>query len=118
MIDTHAHLDACGDAPDLVVVRARQAGVDRIVTVTYRIDPEKVTILVKDTGPGFDPARLPHAADAGDPTKHTMVREVLGLREGGFGIMIARGLVDELQYNEKGNEVRLIKFFPPNTKGT
>jgi hypothetical protein len=26
---------------------------------------------------------------------------------------MSRGLVDDLQYNEKGNEVRLVKYFPP-----
>jgi anti-sigma regulatory factor (Ser/Thr protein kinase) len=40
-----------------------------------------------------------------------MVREALGLREGGFGILMAEGLVDDLQYNEAGNEVRLIKYY-------
>ncbi|HEY1860120.1 MAG TPA: response regulator [Gemmataceae bacterium] len=94
-----------------------QKQVDRIVTVTYRIDPEKVTILVKDTGPGFNPANLPHAANPDDPTTHMMVREVLGLREGGFGILMARGLVDDLQYNETGNEVRLVKFFASKPNG-
>ncbi len=64
------------------------------VTVDYRIDTEKVTITIKDTGPGFDPQHLPHAATADDPVAHLMVREALGLREGGFGILIARGLVD------------------------
>jgi hypothetical protein len=38
----------------------------------------------------------------------------LGLREGGFGILMARGLVDDLQYNDTGNEVRLVKYFPPH----
>lgn len=87
--------------------------VDRIVTVTYRMDGEKITIVVRDTGPGFNPDDLPHAATPGDPVTHMEVREKMGLREGGFGIMIARGLVDELQYNKKGNEVKLVKFFPP-----
>ena len=90
-----------------------QKQIDRIVMVTYRIDSEKITIIVRDTGPGFNPSDLPHAAKPGDPIGHLEVREKMGLREGGFGIMIARGLVDELQYNEKGNEVRLVKFFPP-----
>ena len=33
MIDTHAHLDALDDPPSDVVVRARAAGVTRIVTI-------------------------------------------------------------------------------------
>lgn len=87
----------------------RQA--DRIVTVDYRIDPEKITIDIKDTGPGFNPETLAHAAFPEDPVSHMMVRESLGLRDGGFGILMARGLVDEMSYNERGNEVRLVKYF-------
>jgi len=90
-----------------------QKQAERVVTVDYRIDPEKITIIIRDTGPGFDPKNMPHAAHADDPIGHMMVRETLGLREGGFGILMSRGLVDDLQYNETGNEVRLIKFFPP-----
>jgi CheY-like chemotaxis protein/anti-sigma regulatory factor (Ser/Thr protein kinase) len=93
-----------------------QKQVERIITVVYRIDPEKITIIIRDTGPGFDPNNLPHAANAEDPVGHMMVREMLGLREGGFGILMARGLVDKLEYNETGNEVRLVKYFP--TRGS
>ncbi len=89
-----------------------QKQVERIVSVVYRIDPDKVTITIRDTGPGFNPDNLPHAAHPDDPIAHMMVRETLGLREGGFGILMSRGLVDDLQYNEKGNEVKLIKYFP------
>ncbi len=88
-----------------------QRQVDRIVTVTYRIDAEKVTIVIRDTGPGFDPHRLPHAAQPDDPVAHLLVRETLGIREGGFGILMSQGLVDEMSYNETGNEVRLLKYF-------
>src|SRR5207244_7353162 len=91
----------------------RQKQVDRIVTVVYRIDAQKVTIIIRDTGPGFDTTNTPHAAHPDDPIAHMMVRETLGLREGGFGILMSRGLVDELEYNETGNEVRLVKYFPP-----
>jgi DNA-binding response OmpR family regulator len=85
---------------------------ERIVDVVYRIDPEKVTIVIRDSGPGFNPKQLPHAACEDDPIAHMEVRESLGLREGGFGIMMSRGLVDQMSYNEAGNEVTLVKFFP------
>ncbi len=85
---------------------------NRIVTVDYRIDQDKIAISIKDTGTGFDPENLPHAAHPDDPIAHMMVREALGLREGGFGILMSRGLVDKLEYNEAGNEVKLVKYFP------
>ena len=34
------------------------------------------------------------------------------MRPGGFGISMARDLLDGLYYNEKGNEVILIKNLP------
>ena len=39
-----------------------------------------------------------------------MVRAQMGLRPGGFGILMTRKLVDELIYSEAGNEVLLIKY--------
>jgi DNA-binding response OmpR family regulator len=86
-----------------------QNQVDRPVMVTYRIDPEKLTITIRDSGAGFDRSDLPHAASEDDPTRHLEVRESKGLRVGGFGIFMTRGLVDDMQYNEAGNEVRLVK---------
>lgn len=86
---------------------------DRIVDVVYRIDPQKVTMVIRDSGPGFNPTNLPHAATDEDPVGHLDVRQTLGLREGGFGILMSRGLVDELAYNDTGNEVTFVKYFPP-----
>jgi len=84
---------------------------DLVLTIVYRIDPDAVTLIIRDQGPGFDPRNIPHAAQEDDPIGHIDVRNELGIREGGFGIMLARGLVDEFSYNEKGNEVTLIKRF-------
>ena len=80
-----------------------------VLTIIYRIDPEAVTLIIRDQGPGFDPRNIPHAASDEDPIGHLDVRNDLHIREGGFGIMLAKGLVDEFKYNEKGNEVTLIK---------
>jgi len=84
---------------------------DLVVRITYRINSDSVTLIIQDQGPGFNPRSLPHAASDEDPIGHIELRNELGLREGGFGIMLARGLVDEFRYNDKGNEVTLIKRF-------
>ncbi len=84
---------------------------DLTLQIMYRIDPGSVRLVIRDQGPGFDPRDIPHAAQPDDPIAHLDVRNNLGIREGGFGIMLARGLVDHFQYNDKGNEVTLVKYF-------
>jgi DNA-binding response OmpR family regulator len=86
---------------------------DRLVNITYRVFEERLEIVVRDQGPGFDRSKLPHAAVADDPFSHLDVREKLGLRAGGFGLLICQGMVDEMRYNDIGNEVTLIKRFTP-----
>jgi DNA-binding response OmpR family regulator len=85
--------------------------VEELVRLVYRIYADRVEIVIRDQGPGFDRLNLPHVATADDPLAHLDVREKLGLREGGFGMLISRGMVDELRYNDPGNEVTLIKRF-------
>jgi two-component system, OmpR family, response regulator len=89
---------------------------DLVLRITYRIDAKAVTLIIKDQGPGFNPRNLPHAASDEDPIGHIEIRNELGLREGGFGIMLARGLVDQFRYNKDGNEVTLIKYFETPNK--
>jgi DNA-binding response OmpR family regulator len=84
---------------------------DRLVNITYRIFDTRLEIVVRDQGTGFDRGNLPHAAIPGDPFTHLDVREKLGLRAGGFGMLICQGMVDEMRYNDLGNEVTLIKRF-------
>jgi anti-sigma regulatory factor (Ser/Thr protein kinase) len=67
---------------------------------------------VLDPGGGFSFGDLSHAAVSNppdDPAAHARRREELGMRPGGFGILVSRSLVDELIYNERGNEVVLLK---------
>ena len=68
---------------------------------------------IADPGEGFDLERLAHAAISNpdsDPLEHARVRESLGLRPGGLGMLMTRALVDEVLYNEKRNEVVLVKY--------
>ena len=66
-----------------------------------------------DHGHGFSLEALPHAAISNPddaPTRHAEYREEHGKRAGGFGILMARSLVDELVYNERGNAVLAVKY--------
>jgi DNA-binding response OmpR family regulator len=84
---------------------------ERPVKIIYRIHKDHLEIVVRDQGSGFDRGVLPHAAIPDDPFTHLDVREKLGLRAGGFGLLICQGMVDEMRYNDLGNEVTLIKRF-------
>lgn len=76
-----------------------------------------VALRVKDPGQGFSLEELRHAAinsPAGDLFSHVSVRDANGLRPGGLGLLLAKKLVDDLIYNEEGNDVLLIKYINPN----
>lgn len=83
------------------------------VQVRYVRFDRAIVCWIKDPGEGFDPARLEHAAVSNptdDPVRHLFVREEKGLRPGGFGILMASQMVDELVYNELHNELMFIKY--------
>ena len=67
MIDTHAHLDACVDPSEELVARARQAGVDRIVSVGSGLDSCRETLAIAAREEGVYAALGIHPHQAGGP---------------------------------------------------
>jgi anti-sigma regulatory factor (Ser/Thr protein kinase) len=68
---------------------------------------------ISDPGSGFRFEGLDHASISNPPgnvLRHIEIRDQKGLRPGGFGLALTRGLVDELIYNEAQNEVMFIKY--------
>ena len=84
---------------------------DQVVEVTAVRTARTMVFYLRDPGPGFDIAALPHAAVTrpDDPLAVAELREHEGLRPGGFGLLLARQIVDEMIYSERRNEVILIK---------
>ncbi len=91
-----------------------------------KLDPEKwvnvcrvrtrrtVIYHIQDPGEGFTRDGLLHAAISNPehaPIEHMRYRQERGMRSGGFGILLARRLVDEVIYSDQGNSVVLIKHF-------
>jgi anti-sigma regulatory factor (Ser/Thr protein kinase)/ActR/RegA family two-component response regulator len=90
---------------------------DQWVEISFVRARHMVMCRVKDPGEGFTLDEIEHAAIANpdeDPIRHVTARDAKGLRPGGYGVMLAKKLVDELIYSEKGNEVLLVKYLMPN----
>ncbi len=90
------------------------AGFDpgQVIEVTAARTERAIVFHIRDPGKGFNREALSHAAKGNDPASVMTVmenREAAGLRSGGFGMLIVRQVVDEMVYNEAGNEVLLIK---------
>ncbi len=75
--------------------------------------PRMILFQIRDAGDGFAVDDVAHAAvnnPPEEPLRHTQFRDEMGLRPGGFGIMLIKKIADELVYNEQGNEVVLVKY--------
>jgi anti-sigma regulatory factor (Ser/Thr protein kinase)/CheY-like chemotaxis protein len=89
---------------------------DQWVEISFVRARHMVMCRVKDPGEGFTLDEIEHAAIANpdeDPIRHVTARDAKGLRPGGYGVLLAKKLVDELIYSEKGNEVLLVKYMLP-----
>jgi CheY-like chemotaxis protein len=71
---------------------------DRRIRVTAKITRTEAVFVIQDEGPGFDVSALPVAANVPD-----------GEQCVGRGVILMRTIMDEVRYNDAGNEVTLIK---------
>jgi anti-sigma regulatory factor (Ser/Thr protein kinase) len=74
----------------------------RVIEVFYRLWPGGVEFTIRDQGKGFDWRSVMDAIYADGIVRHS-----------GRGIILASYFVDEIAYNEKGNEVRIVKRAAP-----
>lgn len=64
------------------------------IELALTLDPDHLTVYVRDPGAAFDQAGVPEPAGG-------------ELRERGYGVKIARSLVDELTYRRQGSRNEL-----------
>jgi anti-sigma regulatory factor (Ser/Thr protein kinase) len=82
---------------------------DKVIEVAAVRTERAIVYYFKDPGQGFNPRAPGLVATEDDPLSHLAYREAEGIRPGGFGMLLTAKLVDEVQYNERGNEVFLVK---------
>lgn len=80
MIDTHAHLDACGEDADTLISRARSVGVERIVAIGSGIESCRATLAIAEQNEGVFAALGVHPHQAGGEDVHRLdeLRALLG----------------------------------------
>ena len=71
------------------------------ITVSAELTSDRTAITVADEGEGFDPDALP------DPTADENLEKPCGR-----GIMLMRAYMDDVGFNERGNQVRMVKRRP------
>lgn len=71
------------------------------ITVDFKVAEDRTIITVSDEGDGFDLDAVP------DPTSEEFLE-----RESGRGLALMRAYLDELTYNEAGNQVTMVKYAP------
>ncbi|HTC36154.1 MAG TPA: response regulator [Bryobacteraceae bacterium] len=86
---------------------------EKTVDLSYIRTARSIVYYIRDPGEGFSMDTLAHAAVANtpeDPFRHMELRRQMGIRPGGFGLLMTKNFADELIYSAKGNEVILIKY--------
>lgn len=71
---------------------------ERKIEVEVELSAEQIVVTIGDHGQGFDPATLP------DPTEPENLEKVSGR-----GVLLMRSFMDEVQFNDAGNRVTMIK---------
>jgi CheY-like chemotaxis protein len=74
---------------------------ERRVRIHVRMTPREACFVIRDEGPGFDVAKLP------DPTDPDYFDRVSGR-----GLLLVRSFMNEVRYNDRGNEITMIKRRP------
>jgi serine/threonine-protein kinase RsbW len=70
----------------------------KTVELIYDISKDRAVITITDQGAGFDPSAVP------DPTADENLEKPTGR-----GVMLMRAYMDEVVYNCRGNQVRMVK---------
>lgn len=78
------------------------------VRIEVHIDSMRIACIVEDQGGGFDPGAIP------DPTLPENLH-----RPGGRGLFLIRELMDDVEFSDSGNAVRLVLLRdPPRARRT
>lgn len=93
-----------GIEPEKVIQKKSEMPfMDRNIRVRYRVTRDQLRVTIHDDGRGFDTSIVPRATKLQDPDPR-----------GGRGLLLMTSFMDEVHFNDRGNEVTLIKHKTPS----
>lgn len=89
-------LVATMEAVNNAIQHGNKSDPEKFVEVEMLLEGKSITVLVTDEGSGFDPKKVP------DPTRPENIEEI-----NGRGVFLMSRLADRMEYNSKGNSVKM-----------
>jgi Anti-sigma regulatory factor (Ser/Thr protein kinase) len=84
------------EAVNNAIVHGNKADMKKQVAIDFKIEVKDLCVSVTDEGKGFKPGEVP------DPTKPENIEALSGR-----GVFLMSRLADEIEFNRKGNSVKL-----------
>lgn len=84
----------------------RDLGPEVDIGLAWEISPERITIVVEDQGPGFNPETL------ADPTTEENIE-----KPSGRGLLLIRAYMSRIDFNDAGNRVTMVYLHPERATG-
>ncbi len=70
----------------------------KAVRIRVELSADEACFTIRDEGPGFNPAAVPDPLDPANLYKNS-----------GRGVLLIQHIMDEVRYNERGNEITMVK---------
>jgi CheY-like chemotaxis protein len=108
-LEMSSDLRRLGDGPHRRLADERRGQApfrDRRVHCAARFAPGEAVYVIRDEGPGFDPAAVP------DPTDPANLD-----RASGRGLLLIRTFMDDVTFNDAANQITLVKRREPLASG-
>jgi serine/threonine-protein kinase RsbW len=84
------------EAANNAILHGNKLDEKKNINILFKIDPDFLTIVVKDQGAGFDYANIP------DPTSPENIEKI-----NGRGIFLMEKLSDKIEFSDNGSKVQL-----------
>ena len=108
----HEFIIGLGEALDNAIVHGNKLDPNKFVEVSCRVDKEKISCTIVDEGEGFAyQSYLSVPMSEYDP--QVLIRKATQGKLKALGLGLIRKCMDEVVFNETGNQVTLVKHLAP-----